>query len=194
MVEQQARSKTGGVGGAGRGGPLGGGHGHRIGTARPRGDPSAGKIARCPIARPDRLLPFLLRVLDGRDHGSIGSVLAHKRIAMSKGAVAGRGRPLRPKRAINVLTGGRTLGGASLSNLGVLFRSRTVVIVGGSTNLLSVTASSPGRPATCHRLDRCIGRSGGTGQVFIIRHLSQSASNIVLFTGSRRLGRGLRGG
>lgn len=142
------------------------------------------------IGRPVSLVKFLTTGVPSTDHAGLGSLLDGHIICMS-GMVAARfSFTLGPNVGMRV-DGSGNQGRFGGHLLGVICRSTFVVMVRGGRNLLSIGARHRGRHATCAVLGRCMRHSNGRRHMCMMRHLSHSASNVVVFTGSRGARRAL---
>lgn len=142
------------------------------------------QCAVCGIARPTRLVSFLVQGVTKVDHDGMGTLLTGHIVLMS-GIVAARcGFTLGPNVGIRVsgIGGGHRFGRPVL---GLMCRSTCVLIIRGGRKLLSIDARRRGRHATRRVLGRCMGHSRHFGHMFMMRHLSHRASKLVVCTGSR---------
>lgn len=161
--------------------------GHGLGpiiTGRGVATETHARCASCVIGRPVRLVRFLTTGVPSTDHAGLGSLLDGHVVCISDIVAARCGFPLGPNVGMRVDHRGKH-GRFGRGLVGVMCRSTCVVIVRGVRNLLSIGASQRGRHATCAVLGRCIRHSNGRRHMRVIRHLSHSASNLVVFTGSR---------
>ncbi len=151
------------------------------------------RSARCAVARSTALLRCLVRALPRGDHAAVGSCLSRERVTMGNGARATFSCPLTGNSLLIIHGVNRGTRGPG-RGVGFVCRSSCVVMVRGGGKLLAVSANGRGRRATCSVLVRRIHRHGPGGHMFVMRHLSHSASKLLLFTGGRRVRRVLRAG
>ncbi len=143
------------------------------------------------VAKPDTLLPFLLRTFADKSRTTVKSLLTHRRIAVNGLVTSQHDAPLAPGDRVTV-NPGRSPEVLHHPKLRILHEDEHLIVIDKRNGLLSMGTDREKEKTAYHILSEHVKRSDPMALVFIVHRLDRETSGLMLVAKSEQVQQALQ--
>jgi 23S rRNA pseudouridine1911/1915/1917 synthase len=144
------------------------------------------KLTQLTVAKPSRLMEFLIEQLKGKSRTTIKSLLAHRQVSVGTHTITQFDFPLEPNQLVTI-NWGVVPEQTRLRGVRILFEDPYLIVIDKEAGMLSIATAKEKLLTTYSILSSHVKKEDPTNRIFVVHRLDRDTSGVMMFAKSEKV-------
>jgi 23S rRNA pseudouridine1911/1915/1917 synthase len=144
------------------------------------------KLTQLTVAKPSRLMEFLIEQLKGKSRTTIKSLLAHRQVSVGTHTITQFDFPLEPNQLVTI-NWGVVPEQTRLRGVRILFEDPYLIVIDKEAGMLSIATAKEKLLTTYSILSTHVKKEDPTNRIFVVHRLDRDTSGVMMFAKSEKV-------
>jgi 23S rRNA pseudouridine1911/1915/1917 synthase len=144
------------------------------------------KLTQLIVAKPSRLMEFLIEQLKGKSRTTIKSLLAHRQVSVGTHTITQFDFPLETNQLVTI-NWGVVAEQTRLRGVRILFEDPYLIVIDKEAGMLSIATAKEKLLTTYSILSTHVKKEDPTNRIFVVHRLDRDTSGVMMFAKSEKV-------